>query len=42
MVVVTHNRSLAKRAHQVYKLEEGRLAAVGLGETEVGYWMEGE
>jgi len=28
MVVVTHNRSLAARANQVYKLEDGRLSVV--------------
>lgn len=31
MVVVTHNRSLAERAHVVYQLEEGRLAVVPPG-----------
>ncbi len=29
MIVVTHNRSLAARADQVYKLEEGQLSAAG-------------
>ena len=31
MVVVTHNRSLADRAHAVYQLEEGRLSVVPPG-----------
>lgn len=38
MVVVTHNRSLAARAHQVYKLEEGQLAPVGGDGAPDGYW----
>lgn len=31
MVVVTHNRGLAERAHQVYKLEEGELRPAAWG-----------
>lgn len=31
MVVVTHNRSLADRAHVVYQLEEGQLSVVPAG-----------
>jgi len=31
MVVVTHNRTLADRAHQVYKLEDGELRPVARG-----------
>jgi lipoprotein-releasing system ATP-binding protein len=38
MVVVTHNRSLAERAHQVYKLEEGQLMPVGTDGNRSGYW----
>jgi len=38
MVVVTHNRSLAERAHRVYKLEDGRLAPVGADGNRSGYW----
>ena len=35
MIVVTHNRSLAARANQVYKLEDGHLSAVDLqGQSE--------
>jgi lipoprotein-releasing system ATP-binding protein len=36
MVVVTHNRSLAARANQVYKLEEGQLSAIGV--DGLGHW----
>ena len=36
MIVVTHNRSLAGRAHRVLVLEDGRLQATDVSEVIAG------